>query len=733
MDLSSVSIKDEYRSLEDDIVQDFLVPALKEAKIYKRAVGFFSSTSLLEISIGISGLKKNGGVIKLIASPNLSPEDIGAIQAGYKTREQVVEDSVMREVSFLGSSSDAKRLNMLANLIADGTLDIKIVMTEHAEHIGMYHEKMAIISDGDSKIAFSGSPNESLTAFKYNYETIDVYWSWNSEQDVNKIRRKEEAFDRIWAGIDPNLKSIDTSKLKSEIVDKFKTESIDWKNHIEDIPVEFIVVEEETKYQVKLPFPKVPIGFNFHHYQEEAINNWLENNGRGIFDMATGTGKTFTGLGALSKLSESLNHDLAVIIVVPYQHLVDQWEEDIRLFNINPIVGYSTSPQKNWYERLKKSIRSRNLEIEDDRFLCFVTTNKTYASEKVQELVKRINGNKFLLVDEVHNFGSSGLTQTFKNDFLYRLGLSATINRHHDEEGTKRIIDYFGKICIQYDLARAIREDKLSPYNYYPILTYMNQDDLENYQTLSFEIAKSLIIGKNGKRKLSEYGKIKALERSRLVAGMRDKVDKLMKEIVPYIKDRNLLIYCGATNTITDLEDELEYDPHEKRQIDLVTEQLSKRYKMKVAQFTSRESASQRRQLKNDFSTGDFLQALVAIKCLDEGVNIPSIKTAFILASTTNPKEYIQRRGRILRKSSNKEFAEIYDFIALPRPLNYVANLSEEEKKRDLSLIKNELRRLKEFSLLALNMTESYSIMKEILCTYGLKEENLKEVEFFDE
>ncbi len=229
---------------------------------------------------------------------------------------------------------------------------------------------------------------------------------------------------------------------------------------------------------------------------------------------------------------------------------------------------------------------------------------------------------------------------------------------------------------------------------------------------------------KSGRYKLNKHGEILALKRARIVAGASEKLDALREQIKPYIHDNNILVYCGATNVNDDSVDSSNSDI---RQIEAVTKILGNELGMAVAKFTSKENMEIRASIKEQFQCGDRLQAIVAIKCLDEGVNIPGIRTAFILASTTNPKEYIQRRGRVLRKAPNKPYAVIYDFVTLPRPLENVSGLTVEQAHRDLSLVKNELSRIKEFGRLAQNSMIANNLIWEIQDTYHISEENDKE------
>ena len=302
------------------------------------------------------------------------------------------------------------------------------------------------------------------------------------------------------------------------------------------------------------------------------------------------------------------------------------------------------------------------------------------------------------------------------------MALSATLERHRDEEGTATLYNFFGKKCIEYSLERAINEEKLTPYKYFPVLVYLNNEELEKYEQLSYEISKHVIKGNGGKVKLDSYGEILAIRRSRVVAAASLKLIKLKEIIEPYTDEYFILVYCGATNVMpqnADLSITVETDI---KQIEAVTRILGNDLGMKVSKFTAEEKIEERHLIKEHFKNGDDLQVIVAIKCLDEGVNIPGIKTAFILASTTNPKEYIQRRGRVLRKSpeTGKEYAEIFDFITLPRPLDEVSGLTKEQVKRDISLVKNELTRVMEFGQLSMNSIEAQKLIWEICDCYEL-------------
>ena len=724
MSLRDHHIKSEYRSLIDNVVQDFYLPLLHEANLYKRAVGFFSSSSLIEISKGIGDMAKNGGKIEIIASPYLSDDDISAIKTGYENRNKIIEQALLRQLS--DDHTDyysMERLNLLANLIADNVMDIRIAYTDNNRELGMYHEKMGIIEDQEGNhVAFSGSMNESMTAMAINYETIDVFCDWKGEE-TDRVKLKENAFYSMWNNVEPSLQVLEFPSISEAMIDKYRRKEPNF-----DIDNEqfyrrmsgYISAFSESRQRAgdKPVGARIPEDITLHDYQKEAISVWVGENYRGIFDMATGTGKTYTGLGAISKLSEDLDDELAVIIVAPYQHLVEQWVEDIKRFNMNPIVAYGDPAHKDWRKKLSKAVLDQKIR-RDKRFFCMVCTNATFTDKYLQEQIEKIKTPILLVVDEAHNFGARTYAKLLDDRFTYRLALSATLDRHRDEEGTALLYKFFGKKCIEYTLERAIDEDKLTPYKYYPVLVYLSDIELESYEELSFEMSKCLIKGKDGKYKLNKRGEILALKRSRVVAGAIQKLDALREAILPYKDDHNILVYCGATR-IVDESDDAPDDESDIRQIEAVTKILGNELGMSVARFTSEENIEQRALIKEHFQKGDDLQAIVAIKCLDEGVNIPGIRTAFILASTTNPKEYIQRRGRVLRKAPNKPFAEIYDFVTLPRPLDSVSGLTIEQANRDKTLVKNELARIKEFGRLAMNSMVANNLIWEIEEAYHL-------------
>jgi superfamily II DNA or RNA helicase len=689
----------EYRNQLINVVNEFYVPVLSEAKIYRRAVGYFSSDILVKISKGIGTLIKNGGSIQLLISPKLSIDDFEVFK---KSQNQFVSDFLLKHLIDLIDNESKDRLGLLYFLLVTKKLIVKFAVLEKSGY-GIYHEKLGILKDSEgNSVVFTGSANETIGGIENNYEAIDVFTSWTSDDGYKRCALKEFAFDKLWNNEDVAVKTLDISIVLQEKLFVYKKDVND---------EEIVSIDEEYLKKEKIiikDFPKNP-NKTFHDYQLEAILNWKENNYIGIYDMATGTGKTFAALGSIVHLFNEIN-PLFVVIVVPYIHLVDQWGDEAEEFNIHPLL--ISSENKKWREELSRKVAW--FKLKKSKFECIITTNASFKNSKLQEELKTIADQSLIIVDEAHNFGSKQLSSYFEVNYKYRLALSATIDRYRDEFGTKKIYDFFQKKVITVNLGDAIQKGFLTPYEYFPILVNLSEEEREKYYDFSEKIIRILARGKFEDLSFDEQEKLKryALARSRVVAGAENKVIRLIEIIKEkYLSEYNLLIYCGAVN-YTSSNTESEYS-EDIRQIDHVIKELGRNNGMLVSRFTSMESKIERSKIKSSFIEKD-IQALVAIKCLDEGVNIPSIKTAFILASSTNPREYIQRRGRVLRKFDGKKISTIYDFITLVSPLDNINILDENSFKIEANHIIKELTRMRDFALLSNNPRTSNDIISEL-------------------
>lgn len=705
MSLKDINFEDEYRIPRDNVIDLFFIPSLKESYRYERSVGYFSSDSLIQLSYGLCELVKNGGKIKIIASPNLSADDYEAINKGYEKRETIIENALIKCLFTYDDYFKKERLNLITDLIANDILDIKIAFSYNEGNLGLYHEKMGLMYDNeDNVVAFSGSMNETKSGLTENYETIDIFTSW---EDSNRVAKKQLAFKNLWNDSDKGAIIFEFPKaVKKELLKNHKNNA----NYNIDEEEKEKILEEYNKRLEKIPH--IPSYIKIRDYQKQAILNWSRNNYVGIFDMATGTGKTITGISAIINLLENLQMKLGIIICVPYQHLVDQWTEELLNFNFKPIIAYSSSLQRSWKKRFKKEIFEYSKKVRDN--FCLITTNATFSTKFIQENINKCDRSLLLVVDEAHNFGSPKLLNLLnENLFQYRLALSATFERHNDEVGTSHLMNFFQTKCIEYTMSQAINDGMLCKYYYYPIPIYLDNDELDEYNELSLQIKKAMKYKENGDTELTELAKRLLIKRSRIIARARNKVKVLKEKMIKYKNDNYILVYCGATNYYDINSDE----DDSIKQIYEVQRILNQELEMNCLQFTSMETSEERQLITEEFKRGNSCQVLVAIKCLDEGVNIPNIKTVFILASSTNPKEYIQRRGRVLRKAEGKDFATIHDFITLPRDLNSVKR--NDEMDYDESLIKRELSRLREFSELSINPQDSDRLIDDLFSVYG--------------
>lgn len=709
MSFKELPLKFTYRTCDDDVINDFLVPCLSQSVIYKRAAGFFSSSALVKLSQGISGLINNNGKMQLVVSPDLSSEDIEAIKLGYEKKEDIITKRLLESLDEEITSTQKDRINLMISLIEKGVLDIKIAVLNYGTDVGMYHEKIGIMEDiAGNKIAFTGSYNESLNSYVNNFESLDVYTSYS--QDYNRVYQKEKDFNKLWNNDTEKLKVIEFPlAVKEKLFKKYYNK--------ENIKTEEQIIVEERKYHIITP--SMPSNF-LRKYQNQAIDEWEKSNYNGIFDMATGTGKTLTALGASIRLFSKLDN-LAIVIICPYTHLVEQWVEDLENFNFNPIVGYGSMHDKKWQEKLKNEVMRFNLNV--SKYFCFITTNATFKSNFVQQELKKIENNNVLFIaDEAHNLGAPILLEKLNQNFKYRLALSATFERYNDDEGSEKLFKYFGsKYCIHYSLKEAIKNGMLTEYYYYPIITYLNSNELDEYIYLTNKIGKCISYDKFGKTILSYTVKMLLLKRAKIVAGAHSKMTKVISLLKKQNEEKginNTLIYCGATTINDPTYDENLNDEDDVKQIDYLRKLIKDNIDLKIAKFTSTESPEERRYIKEQFIEKS-INAIIAIKCLDEGVNIPSIETAYLLASSTNPREYVQRRGRVLRKFPGKKYSIIYDFITLPRDLESAIRLPEEDLKGDLGLVKKELIRMEDFASDAINYSSFIDVRDKIKKVYG--------------
>lgn len=450
--------------------------------------------------------------------------------------------------------------------------------------------------------------------------------------------------------------------------------------------------------------PHIPEFINVREYQKEAIRSWLTAKGHGILEMATGSGKTITSICAIIKLLQqyrTAGMACGLIIVLPYKVLLEQWGEILASFGIIPLACYES--KSIWLRKLEKQVELFNTGHYNDFFV--VTTNTTFYSNDFQNQLNKIVGDYIFCIDEMHHFATEQGLSKLPEQAKFKIGLSATLLTKWENKSMDALINYFGGIVYTFPLERAIDEGFLTPYNYHPVFVELTSEEKEEYFILSKKIAKIYLSSKDNDD--NEALQMLLLKRARIISSAENKLEVLrgMRDLI-YGTGYNLF-YCG---------DSIEADG---RYVEKVNRILSFEFNMKTHTFTAEESKSQRSEILRSFADGN-IEALTAIRCLDEGVDIPSLRRAFILASGTNPKEFIQRRGRILRKSPGKELAEVYDFFVVPTmQRNEIVKMDSAQIASERRILNREFDRFKEFADLALNKQEAYSKIIDIWALYN--------------
>jgi len=685
MNFKELKIKPAYDSREDDIVNSFYVPALSIAKEYFRLCGFFSSSSLAVAAKGISKLIGNDGKMRIITSPKLTREDVKAIMEGHRQAEETVEERLLSELSNFESEIIRDHVKALAWMVANKKLEIKVVLIKDSEGIpldhqllakrGIFHQKVGILKDSEgSMLSFSGSINETATGWLENIEEFKVFRSW-VDGEAPYLSSDVEKFRKYWSEESEGIEILPIPLAVSKKLIQIAPPDISGLKLIEN--------------PRKRALPSVTPKLAPRDYQQIATQSWFSNDCRGILEMATGTGKTYVAIKSIEELFKR-EGKLAVVITVPTVHLVDQWQTKLGKFGYRGVKIFGSFSQ--WKRKVATEIDDFKLGYLP--LLVFITTHDTFCSHEFIGLVSSLE-RALLIADEVHGVGSphrrEGLLETYK----YRLGLSATPERLFDEIGTTIIKNFFGEVVFKFTLKDAISDGWLSPYEYYPIFVGLEDDEFSRYLKMSKKIGRFYNSIKDTEKR-EEIIKKFLISRRNILKNARQKLrefEKLIRQLFMKGEIHHCLVYCSPDS------------PRQMRGV----QQILNSADIIQHKFTASESAGERKRILQSFEDGKY-RALVAMKCLDEGVDIPSTYIAIILSSSTNPREYIQRRGRILRKVTGKK-AKIYDFIVVPTVCPDSTSEYFEIEKR---IFDRELKRYLEFASASLNSGIAYQKVKPL-------------------
>lgn len=648
MELKDLSFRPDYNKTDHDIAEDFYLPAMRCSCQYDRISGYFGSTVYILAWSALQQFVENGGKIRIICSPIISEADKDAMTEGYSAiNDVIVKESLAKELHELFALDTlAKPARALACLVAEGIVDVKIAVPESGMEPDLerlFHDKVGIFTDWNKNaVGFRGSMNETFQGLSDggNLESIDVFPNWEDVRDSQRLESARRYFDRLWNKAEKNVLVYDfPDAVKKSLIEK--SNGYDWRTLVKEISTSISLAKKWAPS--KRNATKTP-----RKHQLTALENWVKNGRRGILEHATGSGKTFT---AICAIRDALDRGKSVLVLVPSKELLRQWkteiEDNIRDIPVHYLLcgdgfnSWKSNSTLQLWTRMSSNQKKITIAIMD-----------TACSNQFVHSV--VAGSHLLLVaDEVHRIGSPARRNILQIDAGERLGLSATPIRYGDPIGTSAIFDYFGGVVPPiFSLEDAIKSGVLTKYYYHPLQVHLSPTEQDAWLAISKEIRK--LIAMSGKKDepvshiiaSNPRLKMKLLARARIVKQAENKIPLALDVIQKYYNDeQKWIVYCDNQTQLAQVLSLLlknGYDAYEYHS----------------------EMTGDRDETLSYFAK--YGGILVSIRCLDEGVDIPSTTHALILASSKNPREFIQRRGRILRRFPGKHFAQLYDAIVMP-------------------------------------------------------------------
>lgn len=688
MSFKNLNLECSYTSECNDLVNEFYNPVLSKAKKYDRICGYFNSASLAIAARGIKNFILNNGKMRLLCGVHLNEDDFNSMTHSSEINE-AISDYFLKDINSMEDEIQQNHVKLLAWMLENDFLEIKLGITKFNDNRigGMLHSKNGIIYDDDNNcILFCGSNNETAAGWANNIENFKVFFSWNDSSTY--MTNDIDEFNRFWNNESDSLEVLEIPEATRRGLIEFAPKSWD---ELEKLVLSRKEIKNGDKDKREL-----------YPHQKVAIDKWFNNGKRGIFEMATGTGKTFTTIKALEQLLdeyESINKSILVVIAVPTAHLIEQWEKDLLNLDFDRIIKfYSNNPNK------KKDLKQTKIRLNTGRYKKSVVlvTHKSASADSFVKILSDCDVDSVFVVDEVHSIGSIQYSNALQQFYDYRLGLSATPSRWYDDEGNELINDFFEKIVFSFDLEDAIKKGFLTEYEYHPIFVELTDDEIKEYLEISQKLAYYYNNSKNNNTNKNFKKTIEGLlfQRQRILNKSMNKyiaLKKLILELTSNLTDvgeklKNLIIFCTDREQLN----------HVKSILDDLN--ITKR------SFTGEESMKDREKIINDFKEG-IIDVILSMKCLDEGVDVPSTETAIILASTSNPREYIQRRGRVLRKFKGKKKAHIYDMII--NPVDIKNSSSTFKESPILNIYDKESLRYREFARHATNSFECLKLLDD--------------------
>lgn len=731
----------------------FFSECLCNATSFDLMLGFFSSTAIEVLADGFALFLYHGGTMRLIINDVLSQEDQNFIIKGEENSVLDIFDTEnLEKMKKTLSKRNQHFFDCLSFLIQDNRLEIKIIKPR--DSFGISHPKLGIFRDAYNSIGFNGSCNFSRNALIENIESITIDCDWDGDVAKSRVRHNTEIFDFAFSGNNQNYEYIDASKIKSSLQQCFQKKTIEELLEEEEQIIrkdkKIYPINNNVAYALKRTRDKVnnvisllkdkyskedddnetpsfPYSSGPRDYQILAFNNWVANKQKGLFAMATGTGKTITSLNCLLNIYIGKAGFYKAIILVPTTVLVDQWAEECHKFHFENVIKVY-SKNVTWRKTIDNIILQEKIDDDNKINYVIISTYASFARDNVFTVLNQMPRKKVLFIaDECHNIGAGKVKVKLPLiPYLRRIGLSATPQRQFDDAGNKAINEFFGisdTYTFEYSMKQAIQEGKLCQYYYYPHVVYLNSDEMREYTELSIKLAKFYVVDSD-RFKNDDLLMALLLKRKRIIHKAEGKKTVFCEILKQRIKSNGSLkyslIYVPEGNETSEYFDN-DYDGHDSISDDDETRHLIEEYTRLVAeadphttvmQFTG--ETSNRDEILDRFAKGQ-LDVLTSMKCLDEGVDVPRSEMAIFCASTGNPRQFIQRRGRILRTHKDKKYAIIHDLVVAPK-IDYASPSYNMER----NLLNNEMKRVREFADLAENSSDTVKELEDILTYYNL-------------
>lgn len=698
---------------------EFFLQSLCNSDKFDLLLGYFSSAAINVLSLGFATFLYNGGRVRIIANNIMSEKDKNAFIAADEGdgNYTLIDLSNINKLRLILDDYGKHFFECLAWLISNKRIHFKIIRPKNGQ--GISHYKNGIFYDKNDCVGFSASCNFTAYGLLENLERLDAFWSWEDSRSTKFIDGIKKDFEYIFLEKDNQVEYLSVSEIEVAIkkefgdkslnelmvqeVDLLKKRSSIFKNKNASIAIENAINNLEViETTPKFPYPEGP-----RKYQQEAYNNWVANDYKGLFAMATGTGKTITALNCV--LEEfRLNHFYKFIVLVPTISLAAQWNKELlNEFNFDQVTICS-SMNSNWEQELRGYARS--IKLGSKISFCILTTYASFRGKRFQSIIGLFGvdmKNMILIADEAHTLGSKKLLKVLPIKIEKRIGLSATPERQYDDEGELAISDFFNSYApnytFSYNMKKAIEDRVLCRYNYYPKIVELENEELIAYKNFTKQLNKYLD-PQTGRYKDNPYVSNLLIKRKNIIHKARNK-SKCLINIVESIGENNFryaFIYVPEGYEPNYAEEDMdEVDQEDESIINKYTEMLYDKYHFKLRKFTG--ETKNRDEILNQFSQGK-INALLAMKCLDEGVDIPQTQFAIFCSSTGNARQYIQRRGRVLRYHPSKEFAEIYDMIVMPTI--EITDTDKTQFRLERNILASELKRLVNFAVLAENKDE---------------------------